>query len=197
MTIIIPTDLVQGSSRFRNDDGNEITATWKAAQGANVVFGVSDLDVNFRLRIPTSWNTDPPASTTFQPQLQYILNGAGQFDVNGSSSVVRSFLSPNITEDEVTTKQLSGDPLSFVAGAMDEVDGICPSFTLDDEEHSEHEFVLRVRSVDVVNGDRIELLLVKAPSTSYDVYINIPAIDIVLINTPQKSGFMQFFSEVP
>lgn len=56
------TELDQEGFRFRNDDGNETTATWKAAQDTNAT---SALSANVRLRFCIN-ATDDPASSAYQ-----------------------------------------------------------------------------------------------------------------------------------
>lgn len=55
----------QASYRFRNDDGSEVTATWKAAQATDIL--ISPLE-SFRLRMVTDATGDPPAQ---KATLQY------------------------------------------------------------------------------------------------------------------------------
>lgn len=58
--------------RFRNDDGSETTATWKAAQDTDITIGKGE---NFRLRVLTNVNSvDPPTVTR---TLQYKRDDEG------------------------------------------------------------------------------------------------------------------------
>jgi len=56
----------QEGFRWRNDDGSETTATWKANQDTNVSFG--DIDTPIRLRVLTDTSSDAPSEGV---KLQY------------------------------------------------------------------------------------------------------------------------------
>ena len=165
--------LDQNGFRFRNDDGNETTATWKAALNTNVVFDTVDLDANFRIRIQTA----AVSIKTTTPQLQYSKNSGAWTNVNASSSVVRCFASPNVGDGDATTEQLAGSQV-FVAGSFDEVDGLGAATVLNSQD-TEHEYCVQVRSVDVVTTDTIDLR-VNDNGIDYDAYTVIPRITVTI-----------------
>lgn len=141
--------------RGRNDDGNETTATWKAAQ--NTAW-VQPVDVNFRVRFKVQ--NDTAAISNLDVKLQYNKNGAGWVDVNATSSVVRSSASANVADQANLTEQLTGGTGTFIgATSFDEVNGSCGGNSLDVTSTGkfEHEFCVQVRSADVVGGDVIQL----------------------------------------
>lgn len=149
--LTIPS-LDQVGFRGRNDDGNETTATWKAAENTP---WTQVVDTNLRVRfVLDELNGGDPASCQYI--LQYNLNGAGWVRVDGASIVVRASLSPNMVDGEVTTRQLSSGSGSFVSGGFDEGDG-GRIVDINSTEVSELEFCVQVRSADVVASDSIQL----------------------------------------
>ena len=154
------TDLI--AWRGRNDDGNETTATWKAAQG---VAWAQPVDVNFRVRFLVQNSTS--AINNLDVQLQYNLNSAGWVNVSATSNVVRASASPNVADQANLTSQLTGGSGTFEgATAFDEADGICggTAYDIAATEYFEHEFCCQLRSADVVNGDTIQLRSINSDS---------------------------------
>lgn len=157
--------LDQDSFRFRNDDGTEATATWMANANTNPSNFDPDVDTDFRLRILMQATG---AEVISSPQLRYSLNGGAYTNVDGSSSVVRSLASANLTDGGATTQQLGAG--SFKAGTVDEVDGLCAGNTYFNQE-TEFEWSVRVRGADVVAGDTIDFRLYDG-TTLLDTYTN-------------------------
>ena len=122
--ILIPPDMSQTDFRARNDDGSETTATWKADANTN---WTQDTDENFRVRFLLTCDAVEMISAY---QLQYNLNGAGWNNVNGSSSVVRSFASANLTDGADTTQQLGAGTFVTNNNGVDESDGLTGSCTM-------------------------------------------------------------------
>jgi hypothetical protein len=147
-------DLEQLTFRGRNDDGSETTATWIAAANTN---WSQLVDANFRVRFEVQEIGGTSGSST--AQLQYNKNGAGWNSVTGASSVVRSSASSNFSDGAATTNQLTGATGTFAAGTLDEGDGAVGSVSLAANGHTEWEFSVQIRSVDVVNGDTVQLRL--------------------------------------
>lgn len=123
-----PAAFNQKTFRGRNDDGNETTATWKAAQGIDF----SQIpDQNFRIRFEIQ-ETAACAGANKVWQLQYNKNAAGWVTVNGSSSVVRSFASPNLADAANLTDQLTIGTGTFIGlTGFDEVDGAAGGNSMD------------------------------------------------------------------
>lgn len=145
----------QIASRGRNDDGNETTATWKAAQNVN---WAQLCDVNLRVRFLVQ--NAVAAINNLDIQLQYSRNGAAFVNVSGSSVVVRSSASPNLADAANLTQQLTGGTGTFIgATAFDEVNGICGGTSLDltSTGNLECEFCVQIRSADVNDNDEILL----------------------------------------
>ena len=168
----------QDSFRGRNDDGNETTATWSA--DTNIDW-TQVVDVNFRVRFVVQETGDGAAADkTFQ--LEYNLNGGGWNDVNGSSSVVRAWASPNVADGADTTQQIgSGTPVGANNDAFDEVDGLAGSTNLDfsGSDEVELEYCVQIRSADVVADDTIQLRV-----KNLDSYTSTPTITAALSTPP-------------
>lgn len=185
--------LDQWAFRFGNDDGSEAAYTFMAAQDTDVVFTSSNLDANFFIRIGLQENG---LGTLIDAQLEYSLNGGPWTNVNASSLVVRSSASANIADNANTTERLTGLAYNFVAGEYDEVDGLCQAVNFFGGDESEFVYCVQVRSADVASGNTIDLKITNA-GTDISNYLDIPRITISLLSNAQKSGFLQFFSEVP
>jgi hypothetical protein len=146
----------QKAFRGRNDNGDETTATWKANQN---VGWTQDVDTNFRVRFEVQ-ETAACAGNNKVWQLQYNLGGAGWVSVTASSSVVRSSASPNLADAANLTNQLTVGTGTFQgATGFDEVDGAAGGNSMDvaASGHAEAEFCVQIRSVDVSDGNTIQL----------------------------------------
>ncbi len=164
---------LQDSFHFRDDDGNETTAAFKGSLNSDQSLLV---DTNFRLRLQVSEND--AGAVSFSGQLQYNLNSGGWNDVNAASSVVRSTASPNVADGATTTEQLAGAG-TFTAGTFDEVDGLVPSKSLDNNE-TEHEYCFQIRAADVSNSDTIDFRLVDGVAgTVFGTYTQTPTATVI------------------
>ena len=109
-------NLSQGNWRWRSNNGNETTATWKAAENTAIV--ITDTST-IRLRIEISNITG--GAKDFSQSLQYATNTNGPWEtVNSvSSSFVLAGSSLFVTQGQATTKQLMGNSNnSFVSGQI-------------------------------------------------------------------------------
>ena len=163
--------------RGRNDDGDETTATWKAAEDTN---WTQQVDTNFRVRFKVQ--NDTSAINNLDVLLQYSLNGGAFTAVSATSSVIRSSASPNLADQANLTVQLTAGTGTFIgATSFDEVNGICGGTALDltATGNMENEFCVQLRSADVVHGDSIQIRTINsdsgAPRTTYNVTCTIMA----------------------
>ncbi|MCH9046449.1 MAG: hypothetical protein IIA40_10120 [SAR324 cluster bacterium] len=168
--------LNQDGFRGRNDDGSESAATWKAALNTDWTQAV---DENFRIRFLVT-ETGGAASNNVQPQLQYNLNSAGWNDVNATSLVARSSLSPNFAEGDNTTQQLGAGTFITPNSGMDEDEGLAGEannidFAGNDE--VEVEFCLQIRGADVVDSDTLQFRVTNA-GTLLDNYNQTPTVTV-------------------
>ena len=166
----------QAGFRLRNDDGDEITATWGAL--LNVDWS-QDSDETFRVRflVEKADGTSPFGTNV---ALFYSLNGGTyiQTYVDGQPlRAVRPFLSDHVVEDEATTQQLgSGD---FYGGSVNETDCSSAVFSAVNGKEYEFEFVVQIRGVDVDDGDEIQLELRQGVSLFSNGYTETPLITVV------------------
>lgn len=158
----------QAAFRFRNDNGNETTATWRQNQSVNDSIAV---DTNFRIRFEIQ-ETGGSAGNNKVWQLQYNRNSAGWVNVTNASSVVRASPSPNLTDAANLTNQLTAGTGTFQgATGFDEGNGQAGGASMDvaASGHAEAEYSVQIRSADVVNGDTIGLRVTDA-GTALAVY---------------------------
>lgn len=100
--------------RWRNDDGNEATANWKANINTPVEIEENE-KVRLRIEIKRTYNTAPSNVDLSNVRLQYNRNSIGWIDVTSSTTDVRLTLTDNFTDGDVTTEHLDGG-YSFASG---------------------------------------------------------------------------------
>ena len=131
---------------FRNDNGSESTATWMAAQNANVTNIAKN--TTFRIRITTE---DSNSSFSFpdQPQLEYLLASGKSCASTGwtkiSTSTSNAFAlasSANFTDRASTTPQLTPAG-SFVAGEILQATNPADSMTVPPLGYTEDEYSIQ------------------------------------------------------
>lgn len=106
-------------------------------------------------------------------QLQYNHNGGGFTNVTGSSSVIQSVASANITDQNDTTQRITAFTYDPSNKGIDEVDGIAGGSTADiDTNGYEGLFSFQIISGDVSGSDTIVLKIVNplAADADFDVY---------------------------
>jgi hypothetical protein len=106
----------QTSYRFRNDDGSQTSATWKAAVNTNVT---EKPFVTFRCRFLIQQTvSNANTNLTRAYKLRYSLNGGAYDDViaiNGTTGQIRYSTSSNVSDGDATTQQIGSG--SFIAGS--------------------------------------------------------------------------------
>lgn len=108
-------NLTQGNWRWRNNNGSETTATWKAPENSTIA--INDTSA-LRLRMEIiNTNTDPK---DFSQPLQYATNINGPWEqVNKVSAAFTVGYSSFVTQNQATTKQLTGYSANlFVPGQL-------------------------------------------------------------------------------
>lgn len=171
-----PAAYNQKAFRGRNDDGDEATATWIATQNSNWTQAVN---ANFRVRLEVQ-ETAGCAGANKQWRLQYNLAGAGYVNVTDTSSVVRSFASPNLADAANLTDQLTVGTGTFQgATGFDEVNGICGGNSMDvaASGHAEAEFCIQILSGDVTDGQTLTLRITDN-GTAFAAYDATPTITV-------------------
>lgn len=178
---VIAAAFAQAGFRWRNDDGDEDGATWKGAENVNP--SVLLLDQNHRLRFIVDETGGVVAVNDLQLQLQYRKNGASYTNVNSSSTNVRSALSGQFIEEAATTRQLTGGTGTFVAGAMDEAEGLAGEgnqIDLAAGNLTEVEYCFQLRSADLADNDVIDFRLVRAGGILLASYDQTPSFTVQL-----------------
>ncbi len=180
--------------RFRNDDGTQLTASWKAAQNVAVL---QQVDQNFRIRFLHQQSAAPISNLDIR--LQYNKNAAGWVNVSATSLVVRSSLSPNVTDQSNLTSQLTGGTGTFQgATGFDEGNGICGGNSMDilTTGQFETEFCCQLRGADVVDGDTIQLRTINNDTATawqtYTVVAEMTAMELTGVGITSVVGAAAF-----
>jgi hypothetical protein len=150
----------QKAYRFRNDDGTQTSATWKAAE--NTRWEVTDFttaDINFRLRMMVQETGGSSGST--DATIQYQRNNGTWTDITTTSSYVRIRLSSNFADGAATTSQLTSGTGSFIAGQMRET-VTAATINHAGSDYGENEWSLFFRSADCVNGDNYKFRMLRS-----------------------------------
>lgn len=100
--------VTQGSWRWRNDDGNEKTATYMAGQNEAVTINSSSNPVRLRIGL---YNVQNQASDVATSVLQYATSSSGPWDtiktVAGTRAFVLAGTDAYVKDGEATTNQLT------------------------------------------------------------------------------------------
>ena len=142
--IIIPPSVTQTQYRWRNDDGNQTAATWKAP--VNTAISVSDTSATLRLRLELSRNG--AGAFNLNKTLEYSANnGTTWVPVTAAATNAFRYVSSGFVADgAATTNQLGAvTPGTFVAG---QVVAATPAATvaLAANSRTEYEWVIRPTS---------------------------------------------------
>ncbi len=157
-TLTLVATQTLGNYRYRNDDGDEATATWRAAEQTNVSVANG---ATFRLRFQVDSAGDPPS----QPfTLQYRKFGDVSWTSVSASSKIQYAASANIASGAVTptTAQLAA-PLgktsaSFTAGKISDDTNPLTGVDIALDFYSEYEFALKTDGTPAV-GETYEFRL--------------------------------------
>lgn len=143
--IIIPTpNLKQTQYRWRNDDGNETSATWKAA--ANTAITINDTNALIRLRIELN-NTGNGAAANVAQNLEYSTNNGTSWTVmsNAATDAFVYIASPSVANGLATTNQMGSATVgTFAAGKI--VSAVGTAAVLNDGGRTEYEWVIKPTS---------------------------------------------------
>src|SRR5450432_378541 len=137
----------QGNWRWRNDDGSETTATWIAAQ--NITPVITSTAALLRVRIEL-YNDPANAGGTLDNALFEDSSDAvgSHWDTIKLSVGVNAFVlagsSPNVTDLEATTQQLTAPHyMTFEAGKIIVSSEKLPTFTVGTNFGTEYEYVIK------------------------------------------------------
>jgi len=139
----IYASLRQTKYRWRNDDGDETTATWMAA--ANTPVELSNLNTVLRLRIEFDNANDMGEFSELAPTLQYSSNGGGTWTTigNNTGNAFVYVSSGFVADGTATTNQITGTAGSYTAGKIISAVPTMPWPSLYDGQKTEYEWVIQ------------------------------------------------------
>lgn len=140
--IIILPYITQTQYRWRNDDGNETSATWRAA--ANTAITVGDTTTVLRLRIELNNNSGGGAYDVDET-LEYSSNGGTSWTpiTNSPSNAFWYVSSALVANGDPTTNQMgTSTPATFVAGRIISTVSAATPMSLNANK-TEYEWVIR------------------------------------------------------
>jgi len=150
MTHVVAT-FDQRAYRYRNDDGTETSATWKAAENTTITQLKGEV---FRIRIAVQ-ETAGGSANNQTIVLQSNVNGVGWQTVDVASNNVRLASSAHVNDQTPTTRQLTGTSGSFVTGLLlTETSGTDISFNGND--HTEVEWASLLIDNDVPHNATVQ-----------------------------------------
>lgn len=183
---VVTSVLNQSAFRGRNDDGNETTATWIAAENTNWTQAV---DTTFRVRFEIEETAAGNSKVTRSEEagarvLHYNLNAAGWNEVppDGSGTVVAFVASANFTGPVQCTDQMTTSAKAFLANAdmaLVELGGLGSGGSATPTSQSvQAEYTLQIVGTGVANGDTLQLRMNDGINVSLDTYTNTPSITV-------------------
>jgi hypothetical protein len=136
----------QGVWRWRNDDGSETSATWRADQ--NTPITIASFDSTLRLRIEL-YNVEGGFldGAVFEYSTDTLFWDTIKLETSNKAFVLAG-TSPNVTDLEPTTHQLNGQttPYTFTPGKMIVASNKLPSYTVGSNQTTEYEYVFKPAS---------------------------------------------------
>ncbi|NJB81544.1 T9SS type A sorting domain-containing protein [Wenyingzhuangia aestuarii] len=138
-------DIRQTAYRWRNDDGNETTATWKANMNAPITIA-NDGNSIIRLRVQIYNYDNAKRNAGFNPKIIYStdLNSTTK-ELDNTDSHFIYVDSPNLTDGEATTQQFGTE--SFQPAGVKEAppagSNITRGYSLSYATYTELEFVIK------------------------------------------------------
>lgn len=166
--------------RWRNDDGDEVDATWKAAIDTGWTPVLADMDTPHRLRVECQ-NNGGKVESTEPYNLYFDIDGGGYNPLTTSSTGLKAVNSADVdfVDGDATTEQMAG-PNTFVAGEQSEngeTGLMTPTFARD----WEHEYCFEAVSADL-SGDEVITFEVRwSTGDSMDFYTIRPTMTIPTI----------------
>lgn len=136
-----------GNWRWRNDNGSETSATWKAAE--NVPVQITSANEVIRLRVEYA-NTQATSAVSSNVQINYSMGANGTLYTINENGATNAFVlvgtNTNVTHGTATTKQLVGNSTysayTFSPGAVI-VNGNILNYNISPQGKAEYEFVIR------------------------------------------------------
>jgi len=137
--------LTQANWRWRNDDGSETTATWKANQ--NTAITLTSVGEVIRLRLEIYDNAGG-APIALLDTLQYATSTAGPWTnidtLPGLNDFMIAKTSAFVVQDEATTAQLPAPiALTFVPGKIMVDSMVLKNYSISDQQRTEVEWTIK------------------------------------------------------
>lgn len=174
-------NLTQGVWRWRNDNGSETSATWKAAQ--NTVITLNSTGEIVRLRIEILNNS--ASSFGISDSLQWATSTSGPWAsleiTAGSNPFMIANVSAFVVQAEATTAQLTGQALSFLPGKIMVDSARLTNFNMTNTSRTEFEWAIRGTSNTVPNTTYY--FRESGTTNAYSVY---PSLNTALVLLPIK-----------
>lgn len=168
--------------RWRNDDGTEANATWKAA--VNTPIQINNFDpVRIRMAINNLRNN----SVAVNAQLEYSSDdGQNWYNVNVLESPFNLVNSSIVNDGESTTLQISNSVFTYVGGLFKSTSS-STTFDLPANSTTEHEFCLKPNSQYIETSVTYTFRIIDVDSNVYPAISYCPtSVSPPLANSPQN-----------
>jgi hypothetical protein len=170
------------------EDGTETGSTAIANESTNITRMVAaDSNLQLRYGVQESGSGSAAGATTDDYQLQYELNDSGSWvSVTGASTVVKAYPSSSLTDAAATTSRLSAGTGSFVAGEIDEADGLITDWQLTANNYSDLLYSITVVAADVTESDTLDFRVLRNGAI-FNTYSVTPRITVTKTTTGTAS----------
>lgn len=168
--------------RWYADDGAENASTALAAENtAYDLYAGVNASIVLRYGVQESGTGTASGAATDDYQLQYKKNAGAFTNVTGASSNIRARASANLTDGAATTQRLSAGSGSFVAGEIDEGDGLITDWALTANNYSDLVYSLEVVAADVAEDDSFTFQVLRNGSV-FNTYSVTPTLTVTKVN---------------
>ena len=135
--------LTQRNWRWRNDDGTEVSATWKANEMTPITMNSTSQTMRLRIEIYNNSGSSIGVLDT----LEYATSPLGPwFTIDalpGTKAFTMAAGSGFVVQDEATTAQLNGISLPFVPGKIMVDSMVLKNYNIADQQRTEFEWAIK------------------------------------------------------
>lgn len=171
----------QSNWRWRNNNGSESTATWRAAQNTQITVGSIDSVVRLRIQ----FNNTTGEIKGLNTNLQYASAPAGPWhyitSLKGNNAFMLENESSYVQDLTATTQQVSGSPNAYIAGKL-LVKTTTLATSIANNTTTEHEYC--IRPTDNISPNTVYYF--RVPNNDYAVALP-SLVTTTTINTKRKS----------
>lgn len=164
----------QDAYRFRNDDGTETTATWKANENTDLTL-LCDSNQTFRLRLELQENSSVGTARSFI--IRYSKNGGAYATVTTATTDIKLVASGTVADATSTTNQLTTSAKTFTAGQFDS-NGTVANVTINNTQ-TEMEYCLQALTAGVAHADTYAFRVYISPTTALNTYTRTATLTVV------------------